>query len=444
MIVLLVLFLCLFHILLLTQLSYTVWPEMMLYPWLMNNGFNLYKDIVNPYLPGLSWFLWLYFKLFGFSIINLKLLTWGIIFFLDLLIFLLAKNLFNKRIALLALIIFIIGQPMLEGNGLWFDLVLAPLLLLAFYFFIKKQWIGTMMILGLAFLIKQSVIVYLWLLFLRVSKKKVRLLLFFLPFLLVSIYFASQNLFKDFIFWTVKFPLFIAGRMPGYVHLPSLRIGIIGSLIATGSVFYAKRLKNSKVVKDLILWMLFSIVFVYPRWSLFHLQPILIFFSIFIAQIIYSIFHEKRLYYSKITIVALIIVFSIWSVVKIKSQIGIDDRFLDKQTKDVAVWINNNVGPNEKVFIFNGYQLAYFLSNHLPVKPWVDNFPWYMEVNGVQSRVVNSLEENKPNYLILHRFLNGNEYDLGAYQPVVIVNYLKSQYVYKNNITDSVEIWQKK
>ena len=47
----------LLHVFLLTNTKLTLWPEMVVYPYLLNKDFILYKDIINPYQPVLSYFL---------------------------------------------------------------------------------------------------------------------------------------------------------------------------------------------------------------------------------------------------------------------------------------------------------------------------------------------------------------------------------------------------
>ena len=103
-----VLILVLIHLFLLINLRFEAWPEIIIYPWLMDHGFKLYKDIINPYLPGLTWFLYFFFRLFGFTLLNWQLLTWGIILLTDALVYFIARRKYGSTPALVGLIFFII------------------------------------------------------------------------------------------------------------------------------------------------------------------------------------------------------------------------------------------------------------------------------------------------------------------------------------------------
>ena len=194
------------HLFLLANLRFEAWPEIIIYPWLMDHGFKLYKDIINPYLPGLTWFLYFFFRLFGFTLLNWQLLTWGIILLTDALVYFIARRKYGSTPALVGLIFFIIFQPLLDGNGLWFDLATTPLLLLAFYF-------QSPFLLAISFFVKQSVL-WLFLLFLK-SWKRLLVSLIFL-FAISYMPFAISGTAADYLFWPSRFALTILPTMPGH------------------------------------------------------------------------------------------------------------------------------------------------------------------------------------------------------------------------------------
>src|SRR3989344_376675 len=86
----------LLHVFLLTQLKFTLWPEMMFYPYLVNKGFVLFKDIVNPYPPLLTLFLALIFKVFGYQTEVGKITAWIFIIATDIAVFYFAKIIYKK------------------------------------------------------------------------------------------------------------------------------------------------------------------------------------------------------------------------------------------------------------------------------------------------------------------------------------------------------------
>ena len=189
--------LVLFHILTLAQLRFEVWPEMLLMPFLMKNGFELYRDMVAPWTPGLMWILQGWFWLTGLTVWNLKILTWLIIVITDTLIYLVASRRWGKIAGIVALASFVLLQPLFAGNGLWFDLAVVPLLLLAFHF-------NNPLFLVPAFLIKQSVV---WL-FPLFWKQWKRLALGIIGAIGLSVvYFWLRGNLGEYWFWAYDFTL---------------------------------------------------------------------------------------------------------------------------------------------------------------------------------------------------------------------------------------------
>jgi len=126
------------HLFLLTQLMFTAWPEMTLWPYLMNSGWLPYTDIAIAHTPLLLVKLLLFYKIFGVGILQLKIFTWITILLSDVLIFLIAKKLWNLKVAFVSLIASIILSIFYDGNGLWFDLFLVPMILGSYYFLKQK------------------------------------------------------------------------------------------------------------------------------------------------------------------------------------------------------------------------------------------------------------------------------------------------------------------
>src|SRR3989344_3549978 len=125
-------FLLVLHIILLANTQFTLWPEMVVYPYLVNNGFLLYKDIFNPYPPLLTIILSQITKVLGYGVLNFQIFTWLVILFIDGIIFTLARRITkNSSYALLSVIFFTIFSIPFGVNGLWFDLVQAPFILIS-------------------------------------------------------------------------------------------------------------------------------------------------------------------------------------------------------------------------------------------------------------------------------------------------------------------------
>src|SRR3990172_5663271 len=100
-------FLIAVHLLILTQLRFEVWPEMMVMPYLMNHGFELYRDMIVPWTPGLMWILQGWFWLLGLTVWNLKVLSWLIIVLTDTLIYLIAAKRWGRIAGIISLTSFL-------------------------------------------------------------------------------------------------------------------------------------------------------------------------------------------------------------------------------------------------------------------------------------------------------------------------------------------------
>src|SRR3989344_6829290 len=200
------LFLILIHLFLLFNLRFEAWPEMLIYPYLLNHGFKLYQDIINPYPPLFTTVLASFFAVVNLSVLNLKIFTWALILVTDLLIFLIARCRSGFKSALMALGFFVIFQPLLDGNGLWYDLALTPILLLAFHF-------NAPVLLAAGFFIKQSVVWLFPLMYRQWKQLTLALLSFFLFF---CILFALQGNLSDYLFWPWRFAFTIFPFMPGH------------------------------------------------------------------------------------------------------------------------------------------------------------------------------------------------------------------------------------
>src|SRR5579872_1733894 len=95
------------HLVFLIFTRFTLWPEMVVYPYLLNHGFALYRDIINPYPPVFIYLLSIFSKVFGYNPPPYKILTWIVIAAIDLSIFLLSKNVTkNSKTVFLSVLFF--------------------------------------------------------------------------------------------------------------------------------------------------------------------------------------------------------------------------------------------------------------------------------------------------------------------------------------------------
>ncbi len=423
------------QLLVLFNSQYTVWPEMIIYPWLMNHGFLLYKDIINPYFPLLSLILSGYFSVFDTSVINLRIFTYIIIVLTDLAIFWSIWRISGSlKKSLLGVLIYSLLQYSQGGNGLWFELVLAPLLILSLTLAaVRRRHLDLYLsgfLLALAVLIKQNAaLFYLPIIFLFISQHKYKQLIhLFIPALVLGLlttaYLLQNSLWQDFTKWAILLPLGYSNQL-GFVLLPTLKqyLFIILPLISVFGV-----LKSRFKLNERIFWtaaLILSVSFAFPRYENFHLQILVALSALFI------VYMPKRVLIPFLLIVVLIFgksVVQTWHI---------QERFLDQGT----IELSKKVSTLDSVYLLNSPDLVYFLANKLPPKPWATGFPWYFEQSGFQENFINGLKGQETEYIVIGDPIGGGRYDIGNYLPAEVLQFISQNY-YKKEQFSNYSIWQ--
>ena len=437
------------HLLILNQLQFTAWPEMLSYPFFLNNGFKLYQDMAFPYQPLLVFILSAVYKVFGYSVINLQIFTWSIILLNDLLIFLIIKKILNTKLSLVTVLFYILFQSFTDGNMLWFDLATVPFILggLITYLYLnnlkKYLWFG--FFLSLAALTKQQVALagILVLLFLVFSTKSFKIVLCYvlgaiIPALGVLVYVLANGILSDYIFWTFQVPIVWYPKFPGYAHLPSsrewLRVVLIFSPIIVALVNYKKWYQI-----NLLLFLIFIATFLtsFPRFEYFRLQP-----TIAILIIITAIFisWSKR----NIALFAIIaLLFAVISIPKHFQQTNDKVRFYSAEDISEFQLISSKTSQQDKIYLLGLSSMDYVFSAKLTSKPWVDNYIWYMEIPGIQQKVIDGFKQEGVKYIFWKNPQPDQWFELGSYQPKQIVDYIRNDYTYLESF-NNIQLWVKK
>ncbi len=451
-----------FHILILSQITFTAWPEMLSYPYLLAHGFTLYKDYVMPYPPGLVWLLSGIFQSFGFNVEILKYLTWTLILTEDLFLYLISRKLTNenRRVGFIFLGIFIFLQSFLDGNMLWFDLATSLPLLIAFYFgmkwlenFNQKNLFLIGLFLGLAVLIKQTAIIYLLafgLIYLKYRGiAKIRELAVFVAgvfVLWVSLYayLLSAGLLSSFTNWVLIYPLTQWSKFPGYVNfaLSKKQLLVLGLILlpALGGLLQLKKIKRDKVFLFSGIFTVAALISVYPRFSFFHLQPAIPFITILILKTFNGFPKGWQRRYAVLLGVVVISVIVLLGKGNFINQI----RFYATSDQNLAREINASTKDNRRVFLLGLNSSEYVFAGKLPPVNWSDNFGWYLEIPEVQDWVIQGLKITPPEKVFWRVPNSGNWYDLGTYQPQKIIDFIRQNYILTGKIEGGVEIWTKR
>lgn len=441
------------HLLILKNITYTAWPEMFSYPYLINKGFLIYKDIAHPYVPLLSFLLAIYYKVFGISLLSNQIFTWSLIIVNDLLIFFISKKLLKNYLSLVPVLFYVFLQPIFEGNMLWFDLATTPFILgsLLIFTHINKEksrlfWFG--FLLSLALLVKQQAIILLVFisLVLFFSKDTRKYILHFLlggliPIIFIALILGFQGAFKDYFFWTLEFPLIWLPKIPGYTNFPQMKnIILLVLLFGLPTALLLKGFIYLNTIQKIILAAIISTVLMaFPRFSYFHLQPAIAVLSIFLITAL----KKSKKIGATILIAGLFYGLLLWK--DYRPFIGVETaRFYDKEELALAGFVKSKSQKDDPVYFFGLHSLIFVLADRVPPKPWIENYVWHFEIPGMQEKQIEGFEKEQ-NLIIFKKSPNkGNWFDLGVYEPKKIEKYLLKDFIMIDKSEGGIEVWKKK
>lgn len=436
------------QIFLLTQLRFTVWPEMLAYPYLLNRGFQFYNDIIHPYLPLLPYTIYFLGKIIGVSVLSIQIITYLVIFLNGMLFWKIALLWFGGKISTLLLCAYAILSMLFDVNGLWFDLVTVPFILIAFLLYIKDEKLKTLstifkigILLGTAFITKQTSIFFVLslVIYLAATNKYSKALLLLmsagLPSLSLLFFFNVSDLWQ----WGIAFPFFAISNLPGYVLFPSLRQLVILVTIFIPLIFIYK-VRDEKIVPTL-LWLLPALTFLVPRFDYFHLQPLLPFFVLYLGILVTKIkitqVVRASFWIYLVAVSAIIVRYTIknlWQPV----------RFFEPSVMTTAKILSSTITKDEPVMFYNTTANYFVTAKLLPMKPWVDNFPWYMELPGVQENIIMALKDGTVRQVVFTQPTNNGNWELGTYVPAKLDQYVKDTYVVREAIEENIILLKKK
>ncbi len=428
-----------FHLLMLIKFKFTAWPEMLAWPYLITKEILPYSGIAVAHTPLLIFKLAIFYKFFGTGIFQLEVFTWILIIFNDLMLFWLVNKLWNINKALVAVGFYFFLQLFFDGNGLWFESLLIPLALLAYYLIKVKKYLFAGLVWAIMILTKQTAV---WFLIpiavslVEVGGKRIRIkenlvgfvfgpIIVFLLFILLLFTF---NLLPDFYNWAIRYGIFILPKAAGQIKLPDLK-----NLILTAGIFsafipylYTTRFKKY----DLLLWSMAGGLGAYPRFEYFHIQPALPFLAIAATQVFTKNFFKNRLNIIFLILYSICFLYIFIGFYIRNFNEGI--RFYEQDVIDVSNYIKNKVNPEEKIFVMNWWDNIYALTNTIPATyPLVPQLEWYQDMPGIQEKEIADLEYSHPNFIILSPY---SESGLSSYIPEKLYDYVQSSYSLKEKI----------
>ena len=424
------------HLLLLVNLKFTAWPEMLLWPYLITKGYLPYVNIAIAHTPHLLIHLALIYKIFGVGIMQLKISTWILIIATDIILFLVVKKIWNKKTADFAVFAYIIWQLFFDGNGLWFDLMLTPVALISFYLINRKKYFLSGIIWVCMLFTKQTAFWFLIPIIIEIFQtgkvRKVNLILFGLGISLTGLVFMFGlflwGVFPDFINWAVKFGIFILPKSNGQILLPSLKnilVSVFPFLIFIPPIF-DKKAKN----KNLLIWVIAGGLGAYPRFEYFHFQPALPFLAMVTSEFFTKEFWKKPITktFTVFYVIGCIYLFSGFFMRNFNEGV----RFYESEVQNISTYIKANTEKDDKIFVMNWWDSAYAFSDRMPgVNLFVPQLPWYQEIPGVQENEVAELNLLRPKIVLIKPY---SAVGLSAYKPAKVYGYVLENYKLKERI----------
>lgn len=428
-----------FHLLLLTQLKFTAWPEMLLWPYMMIHGLLPYKDIAIAHTPHLIVDLAIVYKIFGVGVLQLKIYTWLLIIATDLIVYWVSNKLWNRKIATISTFSFIFLQIFFDGNGLWFDLLLTPFSVVLFYLVSKKRYFWTGIVWVVMFLTKQTAVWFLIPIGIKVISEQLAVnsikrlifgsLIVAIPFLLILLGFG---ILPDFWNWAVNFGLFVLPRAGGQIQLPDIKNVIVAGFPFAVFIPFLLNKKNRNL--NLLAWVIAGVIGTYPRFEYFHFQPAIPFLAMVIAIVVTGVKQNKLIK----TFLTFYILGSVYLFANyFMKNWNEGTRFYEKDVQNLVAYVKQNTNSGDAIFVMNWWDNIYPLTGTLPAtNPWVPQLSWYQEGSGIQEKEVDNLRISKPKLILMQRY---SEIGLASYKPLKLYDYIIANYKLKEKV-DGINI----
>lgn len=366
-------------------IQFTAWPEMIAWPYLILKGWLPYRDIAIAHNPLLVIILAGFYKIAGVGIMQLKIFTWVLIAANSYLTYFVSKKFWNKKIAILSSILYLILCIIYQGNGLWFDLALTPFALLLYLFVREKKYLYAGIIFALGFLTKQTFIYFLIpVIFSKIDWKK-----FILGALPVAVVYGgvllALGILDDYYNWAIKFGILYLPHAVGQVSFPSLK-----QFVFALSPFLVAVLSTEYIVLSFMIVGAFG---TYPRWELFHLQPALPFLAIVISVFMFS----KKSKAIKVFVGTFLVGFIFIGIYR---NLGNNTRFFESDVLNVSSKTLELKYKN--IYVVNYWDNVYALTNTIPAtKPLIPYIPWYLNYQNSKETILIDLKVKVPEAIII-------------------------------------------
>ena len=398
----------------------------------LNNGKLLYAEIFDNKPPLLYW-LYAILNSDQFTI-RLASLIFGVLSIA--IFFLLSKKLFENtksNVHFLTTFIFaaLFGLPMLEGNiANAENFMILPILVCAFFIVNRKKYFLAGSLLGIASLFKIVAIfdfaaffIFYFIMNFNSFKKNIKLPMiivgFFLPILIVALFFVLNNTFIDFIkaaFFTNISYVSYGNKIGGTPLLLFVKLILLGLFTM---YLFAKRKKFSSTLLFISIWFAFSLfnALFSQRPYTHYLLVLISSFSLMIGLILFDKKHQKTIaIFFIIAIFAITKIFGIPSFnksisyyqnfiyyVKDQKSMAQYQAFFDKNTPfdyEIARFIRPKISKNETIFVWGNNAQLYQLVGVIPPTKYIVAYHITNYKDGSTS-TKNAIDKIKPKFIVV-------------------------------------------
>jgi hypothetical protein len=407
---------------------------MTLLPWLVNNGWYLYKDAIDQHPPLLIWLIaaltggdpgWPLHVLITAVHVATLVLTYAI-----------GSKLVSPVGGLVALILAEVWGVGFNSASLWYDNVLAPvylgvLLLIVLY---QRESVrthnsmrssiyyaaGAGLLLGTGLGIKQHAIVAVPFVALALwhyrEGRTARLGAFVVgltvPLIMITIVFAIQGTLGEAWYWVVAYSLTgnyaqAAALAPPTQYWVPL-VGFCLPLLALAAVL-PRYLAHKTFVPTGIAFtglLLASLLPVYPRFGAFHLQSAVPLLAIANGAAIVLAWHALRSALPRqrllgglsVSLIAANAVVGVWiwaQVLYVDSLVGGPATPYAATLAPLRAWVGSHATRNT-IFIYGLDSTLYRVLEKQPPKPWIPQLSWIMQSHDSEARLWDGVEQASP------------------------------------------------
>lgn len=373
-------------------------PEFLVFPYLVNSGLMPYSQIIDQHMPGL-FLLPINFAKLGFESFESFRLIILLLSIIQGLFIIKITRLLKKGNEFYSILILFILTIIFEIFSLWYESFLVLTVITSVYFSLRGKYTLSFLLFGLSIIFKQTAILYLlplglYSLYKNGIAKSIKYIgISLCPIILLVLYYYSNNVLSDFVYWTVRFNIDTYAKLA--IQPPSSRIMLLIAGIVGLNLLEIFKMQNYKSLL-IFLFSLISLIGAFIRYSPTQLILFISFSAILLSQLL----SNKNPFKYVISIILLI-----YSI-----HLGVSNKYVgfnyySSDIQEISNRINAISNKNEEIFILGGQPHIYQLSETLPVGKYFSyQLPWYTNVN--INKIETNFSNNKPEIVLVDKEAN--------------------------------------